>query len=462
MSGRRNVLLRGLGRRLSPLAVGVLVSAGSLIAVMIADAMVGSHANPPASTASEHGRGHMADGRACEHQSAMAYASHYGTPPPPPSGPCLTLEKLQKVGSGSFTTSELTAKEGETVDYEIIARNTGDGELTLSALTDTKCTNIIGGASKLASGASTTWSCEHKLTRTGEYSNVASIEACEAVHKERCHGRSHEALGRCDHGKKHGAGHKRGFDCKGRSLGKKQSNAVTVNVTTSNDHDDDHNADDHDYDRGVDDHNADDHDYDRRVDDHHDADNHDDHHDADNHDDHHDADNHDDHHDADNHDDHRGADNNYNDHRRVDDHHDNRRNGRNGRNRPDGSDRPSRRDRRDRRNRPQRRNRRDRPQRRGRRNRPGGPDRRDRTRRRNWADRRDGVLRRSGHQRPHREGFLLGGDIWLGHAQQGICGDDLVPAATLGGSRLESRPLHRNRGRRHRRMPRYSTGAGRR
>jgi hypothetical protein len=108
----------------------------------------------------------------------------------------LTLEKLQRIAdSGSFTQSELTAKVGETVNYEVIAKNTGATTLTLSNFSDPNCTNIVGGKSSLAPGESATWTCEHKLSASGKYTNSASVEANEGV-------------------------------------GKKESNAVTVNATS--------------------------------------------------------------------------------------------------------------------------------------------------------------------------------------------------------------------------------------
>jgi hypothetical protein len=96
----------------------------------------------------------------------------------------LTIEKLQKVGAGSFTKAELTAKEGEKVDYEIVVKNTGGVSLTLSNFADSGCTNLAGGASTLAAGASTTWTCEHGLTAAGKYSNTASVEANEGIGKK--------------------------------------------------------------------------------------------------------------------------------------------------------------------------------------------------------------------------------------------------------------------------------------
>jgi uncharacterized repeat protein (TIGR01451 family) len=97
----------------------------------------------------------------------------------------LSIEKLQKVGkSAEFVKTEQKAKVGETVMYEIVVTNTGETTLTLSNFTDSKCTNISGGASSLESGKSTTWLCEHKLTEGGKYTNQASVEANEGVGKK--------------------------------------------------------------------------------------------------------------------------------------------------------------------------------------------------------------------------------------------------------------------------------------
>ena len=93
----------------------------------------------------------------------------------------LSIEKLQKIGSSAFTASELSAKVGEPVDYEIIVRNTGEVAESLSHFTDANCTNVAGGASTLAAGASTTWTCERKLTAAGKFTNSAGVEANEGV-----------------------------------------------------------------------------------------------------------------------------------------------------------------------------------------------------------------------------------------------------------------------------------------
>ena len=92
-----------------------------------------------------------------------------------PAEPALTIEKLQRIGgTGPFTKEELTGTAGEVVEYQIIVKNTGNVPLTLSTPTDPGCTGLAGGASELAPGDSTTFTCS--FTLTGEaHTNVASI-----------------------------------------------------------------------------------------------------------------------------------------------------------------------------------------------------------------------------------------------------------------------------------------------
>ena len=118
------------------------------------------------------------------------------------------------------------------MDYKIIVKNTGDTELILSGFTDVKCTNLAGGASRRAVGTSTTWTCEHELAAPGKYSNVASVEASEAVLRERCDGPYGEPT-KCDSDKRYEQDHKHGSYSKRRFLGKKKSDMVTVDVTTT-------------------------------------------------------------------------------------------------------------------------------------------------------------------------------------------------------------------------------------
>ncbi len=98
--------------------------------------------------------------------------------------PAFTLEKLQKIdGEGSFTTSTLSGKVGQTVDYEIRVKNTGNVTLSMGALLDTQCdTGTISGGpigGMLAPGASTSYLCSHVLSSAdqtaGSYSNAATL-----------------------------------------------------------------------------------------------------------------------------------------------------------------------------------------------------------------------------------------------------------------------------------------------
>ena len=93
--------------------------------------------------------------------------------------PAAAIEKLQEIkGSGTgYTKAELTGQVGQTVDYKVIVRNTGDVPVKLSNFTDTHCENIAGGpgSSELAPNASTTYTCEHTLTVPGKWTNVASV-----------------------------------------------------------------------------------------------------------------------------------------------------------------------------------------------------------------------------------------------------------------------------------------------
>ena len=99
--------------------------------------------------------------------------------------PRLTLSKVQEIkGSGTgFTSSLLTGTVGQTVLYQITAKNTGNVPLTLSEFTDIYCDEhtISGGlpaGTPLSPGDSTTYSCSAKLKEipeNGKFLNVASV-----------------------------------------------------------------------------------------------------------------------------------------------------------------------------------------------------------------------------------------------------------------------------------------------
>ena len=102
-------------------------------------------------------------------------------PPQPTEEPSFTIEKLQEIkGSGTgFKTSPLTGEIGQTVDYEIVVKNTANVPETFSPLTDAKCdeSTIAGGpgATPVAPGESTTYTCDHVLTKVGAYTNEATV-----------------------------------------------------------------------------------------------------------------------------------------------------------------------------------------------------------------------------------------------------------------------------------------------
>jgi len=91
--------------------------------------------------------------------------------------PAFSIEKLQKVeDEASFTKSEVTGDVGETIYYEIVVKNTGNVPLTFSGFTDANCEGLAGGpgGSEVAPGESTTYTCDHLLSKGGSYTNTAS------------------------------------------------------------------------------------------------------------------------------------------------------------------------------------------------------------------------------------------------------------------------------------------------
>ena len=102
-------------------------------------------------------------------------------PPQPTEEPSFTIEKQQEIkGSGTgFKTSPLTGEIGQTVDYEIVVRNTANVPETFSPLTDANCDEgtIVGGpgSSPVAPGESTTYTCDHVLRKVGMYTNEATV-----------------------------------------------------------------------------------------------------------------------------------------------------------------------------------------------------------------------------------------------------------------------------------------------
>jgi len=89
-----------------------------------------------------------------------------------------TIETLQKLSDEpTYTKTELNAKVADTVDYEIIVKNTGSTSLKFGALKDGACEGISpAGATEVEASTEETFTCTHKLTVFVKYSNQASIE----------------------------------------------------------------------------------------------------------------------------------------------------------------------------------------------------------------------------------------------------------------------------------------------
>jgi hypothetical protein len=106
--------------------------------------------------------------------------------PPALPAPAFTLEKLQQIAGagGSYTSSQLSGVVGQTVDYEIVVKNTGNVPLVLSSFSDPQCDEgtLAGGpegGAALPVGASTTYTCTHLLSSTdgsaGSYTNTVTL-----------------------------------------------------------------------------------------------------------------------------------------------------------------------------------------------------------------------------------------------------------------------------------------------
>jgi hypothetical protein len=104
-----------------------------------------------------------------------------------PAAPALAIEKLQQIAGagGSYTSTPVTGQVGQTVDYEIVVRNTGNVPLSLGNFSDPRCDEetISGGpgVAELAAGASSTYLCSHLLgtadRTSGRYLNAVTLTA---------------------------------------------------------------------------------------------------------------------------------------------------------------------------------------------------------------------------------------------------------------------------------------------
>jgi hypothetical protein len=97
-----------------------------------------------------------------------------------PPEPAFEVKKEQEIaGSGTgFTTAKLTGKLGQTVDYRIDVKDTGNTTLALGALSDAKCdagTISAPSQSSISPGQSAFYTCSHVLSAVGIYTNVAVV-----------------------------------------------------------------------------------------------------------------------------------------------------------------------------------------------------------------------------------------------------------------------------------------------
>ena len=98
--------------------------------------------------------------------------------------PAFTIEKLQEIAGSEagFTQAELTGEDGQTVDYEIVVKNTGNVTLNFKPLSDANCEGISPSTEEtVAEGGEQTYTCHHELTGAGSYANTATIEGSEGT-----------------------------------------------------------------------------------------------------------------------------------------------------------------------------------------------------------------------------------------------------------------------------------------
>jgi hypothetical protein len=104
-----------------------------------------------------------------------------------PNAPAIKLVKLERIGSAAFKHGPVTGNVGDTVNYEMMATNTGDTPLAL-AFTDAQCDNgtlsapsvvtgnYTAGSQTLAPGGEIRYTCSHVLTAGDQpYTNTASV-----------------------------------------------------------------------------------------------------------------------------------------------------------------------------------------------------------------------------------------------------------------------------------------------
>jgi hypothetical protein len=101
-----------------------------------------------------------------------------------PAAPSFTIEKEQRIeGEPSYTKTSEYGTYGETVNYKIVVRNTGNTRQEFSPLRDANCTGISpSGTTTLPVGREEVFTCNRVLTgvRIATWTNEASIDGSES------------------------------------------------------------------------------------------------------------------------------------------------------------------------------------------------------------------------------------------------------------------------------------------
>ena len=98
--------------------------------------------------------------------------------------PNFTIEKLQKIaGEASYTNTERTGKLGQTVEYKIVVKNTGNvrAQIRRPERHRLRRPHRRPARPNCAVGKEESFTCTHKLSAVGSYTNEASIEGDEGA-----------------------------------------------------------------------------------------------------------------------------------------------------------------------------------------------------------------------------------------------------------------------------------------
>ncbi len=102
-----------------------------------------------------------------------------------PAKPSFTIEELQELegSKAGFTAAKLSgATVGQTVDYRVVVKNTGNASLKFKPLSDGGCEGIAPSAEEtVVAGGEQVYACSHKLTAVGVFSDEAVIEGSEGT-----------------------------------------------------------------------------------------------------------------------------------------------------------------------------------------------------------------------------------------------------------------------------------------